>query len=440
MTAALRAIAGGKHTGRDILRTLPQAPPGQIDMPKVKPGSLDTYNSHPGAGLTVEMLLSYYRQAERGYPVKQFDCFDDLVERNGHLRGLINGRIDAVAGCDFVIAPGRDDVPSRVAAAALDDHLRNSNIGFQAFIEHHLMAPHYGFSVTNTVWGIEERAVLPTEFIHAPPRRFAAPNEQAHLIWLITGDTSRDLMPLEPGEFAVARYRGRNPYAAGLMRTGAFWAMVAGWSLRDWLTFAEMFGLPLVLGFYQDGAPLAARLALEDAIKAIGEDGYAVLSDLVEVVIKDTARSGDSSTVYPRIQDKAEQQMSKLFAGSTTASDTGGDVGSYALGTVHESRAYKLSLSDARLVERTVREHICVPYTIWNGFDRAAPPRMGIKITRDSLERAQTLALIGQLVDLDPDQIYEEFSLRPPAAGRGVRMPSKTQPADGKPGAKPAAK
>jgi phage gp29-like protein len=266
--------------------------------------------------------------------------------------------------------------------------------------------------------------VLPTEFLHAPHRRFASPNESvAHEIWLVTGETNRDLVELVHGEWAISRYRARNPYAGGKMRTGAFWAMVAGWELRDWLTFAEMFGLPLVLGFYQDGAPEKARLALEDAIKAIGADGYAVLSDLVEVVIKDTARSGDSSTLFPKLIEHAEAQMSKAFAGSTTVSDVGGAVGSYNLGSIHESRAYKLSLSDARGVETTTRSDICAPFTIWNGFDRAAPPRLKIQITRDSLERAKTLQIVGTMVPLDSDQIYEEFSLRVPAAGKGVMVP-----------------
>lgn len=377
------------------------------------------------------MLLSFYRQAERGYPVKQFDCFDDMIEIDGHLRGLIIADIDTVSGCNWVIAPGRDDKPSRICAEALDDHLRN-NTPFRGFIEHHLLSPHYGFSATNTVWDIVDGLVAPIEFLHGPHRRFGAPTDtRANEIWLIDGDTSGDLVPLAPGEWAVSRYRdARNPYAAGKMRTAAWWAMFKRWSVRDWQVFANMFGLPLVLGFYNELAGEQTRLKLEEAIKQIGEDGYAVLSDLVEIVIKDTARSGDSSTVYPKIAKLAEEQMSKLIAGATTASDTGGDVGSYALGTVHESRAYKISLSNAEGVQSTVRADIARPFKIWNGFDRAAAPRMKIQITRDSLERAKVLQIIGQVVELDPQQIYEDFSARAPAPGTGVKFPVKA-PATG---------
>lgn len=424
---ALRAIAGGQHIRRIAEQLFaPAEPPPDAGKPQLERGILDTYNSHPATGLTVENLLSFYRQAERGFPVRQFDMFEDLRERNGHLRGLLDSNVEAVAGCDWVIAPGREDKPSRIAAEALDDQLRNA-VPFRSFIEHHLTSPSHGFACTNTVWDVVDRLVLPVEFLHAPHRRFASPSaERAHELFLVVGNTQRELVELVPGQWAISRYRdARNPYTSGQLRSGAWWAMMHGWSMRDWLTFAEMFGLPLVLGFYNEAAGPASKAALEEAIRAIGEDGFAVLSDLVEVVIKDTARSGDSSTVYPKIGDKCEAQMSKIFAGATTAMDTGGDVGSYSLGVVHESRQYKKDLSHARGVETTVRSHICTPFVVWNGFDRAAPPRLRIQITRDSLDRAKTLEIIGSALPLDADQIYEEFSLRVPAEGKGVKFELK---------------
>ena len=205
------------------------------------------------------------------------------------------------------------------------------------------------------------------------------------------------------------------------MRTAAWWAMIKRWSVRDWQVFAEMFGLPLAVGFYEGGAGEASRLALEDAVKSIGEDGYAILEDTCQLVLKETARAGDSSTVYPGIIALAEAQVSKLMAGGTLTTDINGK-GSYAAASVHESRQYALARADARRIEGMFQRDIGLPFKIWNGYDRAAAPHLSIKITRDSLERAKTLEFIGQIVDLDEDQIREEFSLRKPAAGKGVRF------------------
>lgn len=398
---------------------------------------IDTYSSHPAVGLTADMLLSFYREAERGVPVQQFDCFEDLIEVDGHLRGLVSGRIEFVSGADWTLKPGRPDSPSEIAAAALEEQLRN-HLGFREFIEHHLEAPHFGIAGTNIVWDIGDGGVVtPMEFRNAAHRRFASPSQElAGRIMLINGQTSRDLVPLEPGLWALSRYRGRNPWAAGLMRTAAWWAMFKRWSVRDWQVFAEMFGLPLAIGYYEEGASLESRNALADVVKAIGEDGFAVLSALTEVVIKDTARSGDSSTVYPQIAALAEAQMSKLIAGATLAVDGGGpgSKGSYALGAVHESRAYALARADARRVEEMFVRDVGRWFNQWNGYDRAAPPRLKIQIARDNIERAKVLETIGQIVDLDEDQIREEFHLRKPAPGKGVRFQS-AKPANTPPGA-----
>ncbi len=385
---------------------------------------IDTFNSHPAVGLTADMLLSFYREAERGVPVQQFDTFDDMIEIDGHLRGLVGGRIESVSGCDWTLKPGRSDKPSELAAAALEDQLRN-HLGFREFLEHHLEAPHYGIAGTNIIWDVVEGVVTPFEFRNAAHRRFASPTaELASQIMLVNGTTSRDLVALEPGLWALSRYRGRNAWASGLMRTASWWAMFKRWSVRDWQVFAEMFGLPLAIGYYEEGASGESRNALEDVAKNIGQDGYAVLSNLTEIVIKDTARSGDSSTVYPQIAALAEAQMSKLIAGATLTNDAGGpgSKGSYALATVHEGRTYSLARADARRIEEMFVRDVGRWFNAWNGYDRAAPPRLKIQITRDNLERAQVLKIVGQVVDLDEDQIREEFSLRTPATGKGVRF------------------
>jgi phage gp29-like protein len=398
----------------------------------IQPVRSDTFNSHPATGLTVEMLLSFYRSAERGVPVRQYDCFDDLIEVDAHLRSLHEGNIESVAGCDFVMQAGRADKASELAAAALDERLRY-HVGFNEFLEHHLMAPDYGMSATNIVWDVVDGLIAPCEFINGAHRRFASPTaERADEIWLYGGDTSRDLILLEPGLWAVSRARGRNPWAAGRMRTASFWAMFKRWGFRDWMTFAEMFGLPLALGYYEEGASLPARAALEAAVKSIGEDGWAILSNLTEIVVKETARSGDSSSLYPLIVETCEAQLTKLFTGGTLNTDVGAK-GSYAAGTIHESRQYKKDRAAARRLETMVSRDVGVPFIAWNGFDRAAPPRMKIQITRDSLERAQALEIVGQAIDLDEDQMREEFSLRKPGPGKGVRFPSKTTGATSKP-------
>lgn len=412
-------------------RPLAETPTRRVKI-DANPRGMETWNTHPAFGLTADMLLSYYRTAERGQPLRQMDCFHDIIEADADLRGKINDRIESVSGCDWAVMAGRDDKPSDLAAAELNERLQNQ-LQFRAFLGHQLTAVHYGYANTNMMWDYEEKTVVPIEFSNPAARRFAAPSsERANEIWLIDGkEGNYGLRELQAGLWATSRYNnilGRNPWAAGLMRTCAIWSLPKRGSMRDWMVFAEMFGIPLALGYYKEGAGDKSRLELEQAVQLIGTDGWAVLSDLTELVVKETARGGDSSTVFPLIIRMCDDQISKLLTGGTLNTDVAG-VGSYNAASVHESRSYAMKCNDATCVQEMFVRDIGRTFVAWNGYDRAAPPRLKIKIKRDALQWAQTVEIIGQAIELDPTQIYEDFALRVPTAGKGVKF-APTAPPD----------
>jgi phage gp29-like protein len=399
----------------------------------VRRSSADTFSTHPGVGMTPDAYAGYLRLAERGDPVRQFDTWEDLIETDGHGRGLMNTRIEFTSGCDWTLTPGRADKPSELAAAALDERIRSRGT-FREFLEHHLTAPFFGIAVSNLVWDFLDGMLAP-EFINVAHRRFRAPSqERADEIMLVNPDENGrlSLQDLERGLWAISRYRHRNPWAAGLFRTLGWWIMFKRLRIRDWSVFAEMFGLPLTIGFYEEGASAVSRAALEDAVRSIGTDGYAVLSNLCDIVLKECARSGDSSTVYPKIADRCDAEMSKLIAGGTANTDIG-NKGSYAAGSIHADRAYALGRADATRLNEMFTRDIGEPFVRFNGFDRAAPPQLTIYTRRDGYEFAQTLQIIGQVIDIDQGQLYQFFGLRKPADGKGVKFPTKDAVGNAKP-------
>lgn len=395
---------------------------------------LETYNTHPAFDMTLEMLMATYRQAERGQPLRQMDAFHDFIELDADLRGKISLAIQAVSGCDWVVLKGRDDKPSEIAAEKLNERLQNQ-IQFREFLTHQLVAPHYGYAATNLVWDYEEGVIVPIEFCNPAARRFAAPSvERANEIWLIDGATNQLIEPV-PGLWAISTYKdilGRNPYAAGKMRTCSIWSMFKRWSVKGWQIFQDMYGLPLSLGYYNEGAAPKSIQALEDAVRAIGQDGFAVLSAETELVVKETSRGGDASTVYPQLIRLCEDQIAVLLTGGTLNTAVAG-VGSYNAASVHEDRGYRMLCYDALCVQEMFVRDIGRTFNAWNGFDRAAPPRLKIKIRRDALAWAQTLEIMGQVVELDPTQIQEDFALRQPAQGKGVKFQPTPAPTPGDP-------
>ena len=381
------------------------------------PRGQQTYNSHPAVGLTVETLLSIYRNAEQGSPTRQMDMFDDLIERHADVRGMLNDRNEDVAGADYAIVPaaGHENKATKLAAAALNERLQD-NAQFRQHISHQLTAVPFGFACTNMMWDFVEGVVVPVVFSAVAQRRFASPGaDRAHELWLLDG-TTFNLIPLQPGLWSCSRTRGRNPHTAGLMRSAAWWILFSLVGFKQWQIFADMFGLPVAIGYYEEGAGPASRAALEDAVRGIGQDGYAVLSALTELVIKETARGGDSSTVFPQILRVCDAQLAKLITGGTLNTDVaGGGAGSYNAATVHESRSYKMKRYDAKCFEDAFAEDIAKPFLAWNGFDRSGPLRIKMKITRDDLARAQTVEIMGMAMKLSKSQMQEEFNLREPS-------------------------
>lgn len=376
----------------------------------------EVWNLHTTFDLTLDGLLAYYRQAERGQPLWQMDAYHDMIELDPDLRSKVNDRIESVAGCDWVVMPGADDKASKLASEELNYRLQNQ-IQFRSYLMHQSTSVPNGYAATNMQWDVEESIVIPTKFVNPAARRFGAPSvARANEIWLRDEATNR-LIELEQGLWSVSTYRnilGRNPYAGGLMRSAAIWSMFKRWSMRSWQVFADMFGIPLAVGYYEEGASPKSRSALEDAVRAIGQDGYAVLSALTELVVVNSQRGGDSSTVYPLIIKVCEEQIAKLFTGGTLNTDVAG-VGSYNAASVHESRSYTMKLYDAQMLQETFTSSIGAAFVRWNGYDRAAPPRLKIKIRRDALQWAQTLEILGQAVPLSASQIREDFNVREPS-------------------------
>jgi hypothetical protein len=392
---------------------------------------MDTYNSNPRSASPPTCSCRCTARPS-GRPLRQYDAFERYgIEPDGHLRGLIDGRIESVAGSDWVLKPGRADKAERDGsrrargrAPQRDDRRprlrclgeQPATGGFREVVEHHLTAPHFGIACTNIVWDIEagstSRAV-----INAAHRRFAAPSqERAGEIWLVN-DLANALVELEAGLWAVARYSqpqpvGRGPHAH-VHVVGDVQALVdsrlAG-VLGDVRPAARD---RLLRGGRERGVAAGARAGRPDdrrgrlrgALRADRDrhQRHRPLGRQLDGVPahRRSRRRGDVQADRRRHAQHRRRRRRQLQRGDGPR-----------VARVQAERA------DARRVEEMFTRDIGVPFTKWNGLDRAAPPRLKIQITRDNLERAQVLETVGQVVPIDEDQIYEEFSLRVAARAR----------------------
>ncbi len=383
-------------------------------------------DSHPEYNLGPSKIISIYRQAEAGRTQLQCDLFDGVVENDGHLRAAIAARTLMVTGASWQIQAGDDSPQSIVAAEMLAEVLRSSN--FEKAMEHMLGARYFGYSATEIVWAMRDGNIVPEHFIAVPARRIGFSHRTSEPV-LRTNEYGDDDQPLMPGKWIFVDNCGSmctRIARSGLLRTATWFSLFKRWSWRDWVIYAEKFGIPGVLGVYENNDNKVGEdeiEALRDAVRSIGEDGQAIISNEVEIRTIDASRTGNAGDLHNQIVGEANTEISKLITGATLNAESGGP-GSFALGKVHESRAFFFIKADAQKIQRHFSEELSRRFIEFNGFDKAKAPRLKIHIsqTDDPGSRMKLYESAYEMgVPFDVEQFREEFQFRaPPNGARNV--------------------
>lgn len=396
--------------------------------------ALDGTSTRPGINLTPQRILAALRQAEIGSPLMQCDMFEDVLENDGHMRGQYESRLESVAFRPWVIRPGGKETASIEAANALTRALKRTNM--LLLLWHMMDALGFGYSAANTVWGFDvgARLVVPRWFLLAAHRRFLIDTDIAALGSLGAGQlrfrTPTNQFPGEEllrGEWIVAQRMHRLVARAGLFRTCVWWAYFKRMSVTDWIVFAEKFGIPFVLGYYNERSSPESRQALLEAVTNIGSDGQAVLADLTKIVVQGSdqgMRSGDVASLHPAIVAACDAEISKVITGATLNVESGGP-GSFALGKVHEGRANAKIFADGLWLQSIFHECVVQPFLEYNpAFASAEPPQLVIRVRPEmspdiAVRVYQKLQAMG--LDIEDEQMYEEYGLRRPEVGSTLK-------------------
>lgn len=411
----------------------PTSPPRGIQARPLP--SVDRTSSRPGIGLKPQDVLWRLRMAEGGSPAQQCDMFEDVLENDGHLRGQYLSRMRSVAQRPVMLQAGADDSGSVAAAEILGARLRRINLSelLWAMMDAIFMS----YSATEIDWQYDPKLdlVLPNWFMVQAPQRFRFDDHDRPRLRTESGEWPGEL--LRPAKWVFAHQPGRQVVRTGLMRTCVWWAVFKRLSVTDWITFANMFGIPLVMGKYEETASEESRRALEQAVVDIGTDGAAVLSEATRIVIESGAvRSGDLTSLHPAIVNMCNAEMSKVVTGATLNVETGGP-GSFALGQVHQQRSNSLSFSDAEWVQELFYRFVTQPFVDFNpGLGAREAPRLVIQVQPDMDPKTQlecadiALNKLGML--LNADQLYTRSGfIRPTSAANTLKRiePDVAKPA-----------
>jgi len=390
-------------------------PEKELQAEALKYGARSVITSVQMDTLTPRRMRNYLLAAEGGDISMQSELFEKMEERDGELDAHLRTRKSGVAQREWTIESADESAPAQ-RSADLCREMVGAIPDIQEGIFDLLDAIPKGFAVQEIDWETGRHQWRPARLIYRPQRWFQLAADGQTLLLRETSGTGA---PLSPFNFVIHRVRARSGFEArtGLLRSCVRAFIVRHFSWKDWMSFAEVYGMPQRLGKLREGVPWDSVEAksLWTAVRALGMDAYAVMRQGDEIIFGQTP-SGEGK-IFERILEAAGKELTLAILGQLLTS--GGEKGgSYALGEVHNQVRWDLLEADALSLGRTLTEQLLKPIVLLNLGDGAPVPRWHIIIEEpdDLAALATTVQTLGQAgLRIPASWAYKKFGIPEPA-------------------------
>ncbi|MTI74717.1 MAG: DUF935 domain-containing protein [Stenotrophomonas sp.] len=356
------------------------------------------WQGHPARGLTPSKLTSILLAAEQGDLIAQYELFEDMEERDGHILSEMGKRRRAVSGLDWDVVPPPNPTPEEEKAA---DTLKAILLNIED-IEGAL------FDTTDAIgkgfvcqefdgWDRVDGYWMPKAIVHRPQSWFRLYRGFQQEVRL--RDNTVDGAPLQPFGWITHTHKARSGY---LERANIFRALVwpylfKNYSVADLAEFLEIYGIPLRIGKYPPGAGEKEKMTLLRALVQVGHNAAGIIPDGMSLDFHDTA-DGDAAA-FQLMMDWCERTVSKVILGATLTSQADRGSNTNALGNVHNEVRKELRDSDAKQIAASWSRDLVYPIAALNGL---APNgyRRCPRLRLDIAERADIKAYADALPNL----------------------------------------
>ncbi|WP_312938872.1 DUF935 domain-containing protein [Oscillibacter sp.] len=387
---------------------------------------MDKYSEYPSNGLTPERLANIFKEADAGDVMRQMELFEEMEEKDPHLFSQLQTRKNAVTGLDYEIIPfDSDDEQDKLIAEFIQEQI-SSLENFEEIETDLLDAIGKGIAVSEIIWGYDEGHVVISDIRSRHQKRFLWDSIDDSFKVRTVEHPEGTLLP--QNKFLIHKYKARSghPSRAGILRVVAWMYLFKNYTIKDWVSFAEVFGLPLRLGKYQPGASEADKAALMQALIQIGADAAGMVPEGTSIDFITTQKQ-DSGDLYASLAHYCDEQISKAILGQTLTSDSSNN-GSYAQSKTHNEVRHDLTVADCKSLASTIRRDLIRPLVLFNfGEDKRIPY---IRYACEESEDLEQLAtILGNLVEhtglkIPTSYIYKKFSIPKPKPGEEIAVAS----------------
>ena len=376
-------------------------------------------------------LSSVIARANDGDHHEFLTMAEEMLERDLHFGSVVGTRVRALSGLDVEVTPASDDA----ADIKLADEIKTiiEQDCFSELVDGQLDALCKGYSVNEIIWETSARQWMPVEFPWRDPRFFNLDRTTGKELLLITDDNAIG-EPLAAFKFCVHQPRLKMglPIRGALARLAAVAYLCKGVALADWVTFAEIFGMPIRVGKYGRNATPTEKASLRNAVANLGSDASAIMPENMAIEFIEANRGAGGEVLYEKLCEYLDKQISKGVLGQTMTTDDGS---SQSQANVHNDVRIDILQSDIKQLEATLKRDIVKPYIDLNYGPQKRYPTISFQIVE-----AEDINLLVDAVDklvrigfkVPAAVMHEKTGIREAKAGEDVLQAAPSAPASEK--------
>lgn len=370
--------------------------------------------SHPTRGLTPSRLAKILDAAENGDLVAQFELFEDMEEKDGHIAAEMGKRRRACVLDWNVVPPEGADAAEKKAAEQLGELLTEIP-DFEDMVFDLTDAIGKGYACLEIEWHRVGGMWVPKTITHRPQSWFTLNRGYRQELRLRTntvtateaGPVQGD--PLTPFGWITHVHKAKSGYLerSALFRQLVWTYLFKNYSVGDLAEFLEIYGIPLRVGKYPASASEKEKATLLRALASIGHNAAGIVPDGMLLEFHNAA-TGDPKA-FELMMNWCEKNQSKVILGGTLTSGADGKSSTNALGNVHNEVRKDLRDGDVRQANTTLTRDLVFAVASLNGL---APG--GLRRTPQFRLNAQEREDLGTYSTALPALVH--MGVRPPVA------------------------
>lgn len=364
---------------------------------------------------TPDKIAGLMVDADNGDIAAMIELDEEMEAKDAHLQDVASRRRESVTALDWRVGPEtetEDKDGAELAANYCQEQLRRVR-SFANTLKHLATGIGPGVAVTELIW--TEGQLVKT--VDIPGHRIMTDINVSNQLRIATQENQTDGEPIySPGYIQFTPHmRAGFPIKVTITRAQAWLWVIKHFEIADWSAFSEKFGMPWSVAKWKEGARTGEQQDIEDMMKNLTADGWAVFSENIDVQMMESARG---TQPFEAFIDWCERKQSILYLGQTLTTEQG-NVGSLALGQVHSNVRASITLSDLANEREAIEDQMLTPMIRFRFPGRDLPiPRWERQVVEEQNLDAQRLAMeqirLGRELGLSFDRDWAYDALKIP--------------------------